>query len=89
MVYLKELSSSARRDLDNSTIVKLEAGSSTRDVANELQVTQSHVAQVKKRRLPDLEASRGSRPQVLTDAQKRVCTKATILGGIDVATQVA
>lgn len=89
MVHLKELSASARRDLNNSIVVKLEAGSSTRDVANELQVSQSYIARIKKKRLPDLEASCGGRPQVLTDAQKRVCIKAATLGGIDAATQIA
>jgi hypothetical protein len=49
MVHLKELSASARRDLNNSIVVKLEAGSSTRDVANELQVSQSYIARIKKK----------------------------------------
>lgn len=36
MVYLKKLYASAKIDLDNSIFMKLQASSSTKDVANEL-----------------------------------------------------
>ena len=65
MVHLDELCGSARKDLDNSILVMLQAGRTTRDVAHELQVSQSHVARLRKKRLCDLPASSGGRPQVL------------------------
>ena len=86
MVYLEELSASARTDLDNSILVKLQAGRSTRDVASELQVSQSHVARLRRKRLFDIPASSGGRPQALTDAQKRACIRAVTSGGFEVAT---
>ncbi len=66
MVYLKELSASARTDLDNYILVKLQAGRSTRDVASELQVSQSHVSRLRRKRLFDIPTSSGGRPQTLT-----------------------
>lgn len=57
MLYLNQLFASARIDLDNSILVKLQDDSSMRDVAtdvaNELQVTQNYVAQIRKKRLFD------------------------------------
>lgn len=89
MVHLDELCGSARKDLDNSILVMLQAGRTTRDVAHELQVSQSHVARLRKKRLCDLPASSGGRPQVLSDAQKRACVRAVTSGGFEIATQVA
>ena len=67
----------------------LQAGRTTRDVAHELQVSQSHVARLRKKRLYDLPASSGGRPQVLSDAQKRVCVRVVTSGVFEIATQVA
>jgi len=44
MVYLNKLFPNVKIGLDNYIIMKLQIGSSTRDVANELQVTQSQNA---------------------------------------------
>ena len=63
MVYLKELSASACIDLDNFNLVKLQAGRSIRDVASELQVSHSHIARLRRKRLFDIPTSSGGRPQ--------------------------
>lgn len=63
----------------------MQASNSTRDVAKDLQVNQTHVAWIRKKRLSDLQASSGGRPQVLTNAHERVCVKVATLRGIDVA----
>ena len=87
MVHLDELYGSARRDLDNSILVMLQTGRTTRDVALELQVSHSHVARLRKKRLCDLPASSGGRPQVLSDAQKRACVRAITSGVFETAKQ--
>jgi transposase len=87
MVYLEELSASARTDLDNSILVKLQAGRSTRDVGNELQVSQSHVARLRRKRLSDIPTSSSGRPQALTNTQKRACIRAVTSGGFETTTQ--
>lgn len=74
MMYLEELCASARRDLDNSILVKLQAGRSSRNVASELQVSQSHVAILRRKRLFDIPTSSYSgRPQALTNTHYRAC----------------
>lgn len=90
MLYLNQLFASARIDLDNSIIVKLQDDSSMRDVAtdvaNELQVTQNYVVQIRKKRLFDFWPSSGGRPQMLTNTHKKICIKVATLGGVDIAT---
>ena len=48
----------------------------------------SHAAQIKQKRLSNLRANSGGRPQVLTYVDKRVCVKVATLRNIDVAIHV-
>ena len=61
---------SVRIDHDNSIFMKLQVGSSMRDLTNELQVAQSYVTRIRKKILCNLCASSGGRPLVLANAQK-------------------
>lgn len=87
MVYLEEFSAIIRTNLDNSILVKLQLGRSIRDVASELQVYQSHVVRLRRKRFSNIPSSSGGRPQTLTNAQKRACITIVTSGGFEVATQ--
>lgn len=89
MVYLRELSRRGRADLDNAILLKLQAGSSTREVERELHVSQSHVSRIRREKLSNIPVSRGGRPPALTPLQKRMCVKLMTSGGFEVATEVA
>lgn len=74
--------------LDNSIIlVKLQAGKSTRDVTSELQVSQSHVGRMRRKRLSHIPTSSGGRPEALSNTQKRVCIRTITSRGFETATQ--
>lgn len=86
MVYLEELYASLCRDLDISILVKLLVGRSTMDVAEELQVPQSHVARLRKKKLFDIPTCSGcSGPQALTCSQNRACIGVFTLGVFETA----
>jgi hypothetical protein len=78
MVSLRSPFASGRKQIEEATLEKLRRGESTRNVARDLHVSQSWVAQFRKQHLSelsDVNHSFGGRPQVYSVADRRACVR--------------
>lgn len=91
MVSLRSLSVASRKQVEEATLEKLRRGESTRNVARELQVSQSWVAKFRKQHLSelsDVNQSFGGRPKMYSAVDRRACVRAITVGGLETAHKV-
>jgi hypothetical protein len=90
MVSLRSLSAAGRKQIEEATLEKLRRGESIRNVARDLQVSQSWVAQFCKQHLSelsDVNHSFGGRPHVCSATDRRACVREITMGGLETCTQ--
>lgn len=87
MANLRSLRVSARKEIDNAIIVRLQHRDSTRNVGDSMNVFQSYVARIRKEKLNDLKRNLGNRPPLFNPSNKRACVRVVTLGGCEVAMQ--
>jgi transposase len=91
MVSLRSLFVVGRKQIKEVTLEKLRRGESTRNVARDIQVSQSWVAQFCKQHLnelSDVNHSFGGRPHVYSAADCRACVREIIVGGLEIVHKV-
>jgi DNA-binding transcriptional MocR family regulator len=85
MVSLRSLYAVGRKQIEEATLKKLKRSESTRNVARDLQVSQSWVAQFCKQHLSelnDVNHSFGGMPHVYSAVDRRACVRGITVGGL-------
>lgn len=77
------------RDKEANILALIEKGNSSRKIARSLGLSQSTVNRVRKRHSHNLDLSKGGRPRVLTEQEKRYASRLVTVGGLETATEVA
>ena len=91
MVSLRSLSTVDRKQIEEATLEKLKRDENTRNVARDLQVSQSWVAQFCKQHLTelsDVNCNFGGKPQVHSATNHMACVREITVGGLETAYKV-
>lgn len=77
------------REKEQNIVALIERGNTSREIADIVGLSQSTVNRVRKRLPHNLELSKGGRPKVLTEWEKRYASRLVTVGGLQTATEVA
>jgi hypothetical protein len=73
------------KDVDNGILVHLQDGEFIRNIPKSMNVSQSYVSRIKKRKMNDIATNLGGKLPLFIHAKKITYTEAILLGGIEVA----
>ncbi|KAG1167764.1 hypothetical protein G6F71_009402 [Rhizopus microsporus] len=82
---MRAISKSAEDDILSLLLTNL----SSRKISKRTGVSRTFIDRLRNERLPGLKVSKGGRPPVLSDADKRLCVRKVMVEGVESAVNVA
>ena len=77
------------QEKEKNIVALIEKGRSSREIAKSVGLAQSTINRVRKRLSTSVALSKGGRPKVLTEWEKRYGSRLLIVGGLETATEAS